>query len=75
VYPDIRADISSTAGRMRFAAAVLDVAADRGDERNLRLHVPREFALHLRGGRRESGSNICARAAADDFCAVGFNPR
>ncbi len=55
-----------------FAAAVLDVVADRRDERDLRLDVPRELALDLLADRSRIGSKICASAAADGFCAVGF---
>ena len=54
-----------------LAAAVLDVVADGRNDGDLRLHVPSELALDLRESSR-IGSNICARVAAEGFCAVGF---
>ena len=43
----MRAAISSTAGPNPLAAAVLDVVADRRDQRDLRLDVAGELALDL----------------------------
>ena len=55
-----------------LAAAVLDVVADRRDQR--RPATARAARTRVRPARRSSriGSNICARVAAEGFCAVGF---
>ena len=54
-----------------LAAALLDVAAHLGDERDAGLDVADELVLDASRSSR-IGSKICARSAAVSFCAVSL---
>jgi hypothetical protein len=55
-----------------FAAAILDVVADRRDQGNLRLHVPGELAFDLTQIVANRPEHLRERETAEGFCAVGF---